>query len=312
MLSKVPKKTEEEVVQEELTKLSDEEIMVLPRTTLERYCKALRFETKARKVDLQNALKKQAFKYRQHERRKQRLKQAKTKREPFVMFPGQRVPKSYPGARGSKVAWNSSIAGDLRGAAMRGDVVKMRRLLKGLDPEDRAKIANAGGLPHSAPGDNALHYACWKGQLIAAEWLVRHCGADVNAKGRGGFTPLHYAVKGLALSTITWLLNRGARVDIVDHGGKTPLAVCLELIGTAEAAVKAEAEDAELRGEEQGDLEEFERQRNDLNIAKLQLIEWMKNHHDQLIQDQPEDHGFTEPKNSVDTSSTGNTLPPIQ
>jgi hypothetical protein len=92
----------------------------------------------------------------------------------FVAYPGQRVPEAHPGSRGCNVPINSTLAADLRGAAMAGDVLRMERLLNGLSRSDRAKIANAGGLQDYAAGDSALHLAVWKGQLAAVSFFV--CG----------------------------------------------------------------------------------------------------------------------------------------
>ena len=45
----------------------------------------------------------------------------------------------------------------------------------------------------TADGDSALHVACWQKQLAIAAILVAH-GADIDARGCYGRTPLHYAV----------------------------------------------------------------------------------------------------------------------
>jgi hypothetical protein len=143
---KQPKKTEEEVTKELLAELSDGEIMALPRTKLDEYCRAIRVDTKARKQDLQEELKKLARTLRQHARRNRRSPgDSERSKAPQVVFAGQRVPQPHPGSRGCNLPLHSTLAGDVRAAAMEGNVLRLELLLGRLNVEDRAKVANAGG-----------------------------------------------------------------------------------------------------------------------------------------------------------------------
>jgi len=133
---------------------------------------------------------------------------------------------------------------------MRGDVLQLRALLERFSRRDRAKIVNAGGEEDQAAGDNALHLACWKGHTAAARWLAKECGADLDAPGRAKLTPLHWAVKGFALSTMRWLLDEGADVRLRDDRDNTALDTCLHLLADMDSNDKDSTAAAELVGED--------------------------------------------------------------
>lgn len=243
------KKTEEQKLQEKMAILTKEDILAFPRQTLEKYCAILRIiNPKSRKQDLQEALMKQARTLRHHAQRKAKAKSSSKKRAIFVAYPGQRIPHPYPGSRGCNIAWNSTLAADVRSAAMQGQVERLRVLLNGLSVNDRAKIVNAGGGEEHAPGDNALHYACWKKQTQTVEWLLKHCNANLNQVGRGGMNSLHWAVKGGSVRLVSWLLELGANSEHRNDSGLTPLDMCTQLLTDAQEQDRLEAEDADLRG----------------------------------------------------------------
>lgn len=79
-------------------------------------------------------------------------------------------------------------------------------------------------------GDQALHLACVRGDLEDIKVLVS-AGADINATGENGFTPLHYAVEQEKTDVVKFLLQKNVRLDIVDEAGNTALklAALLEL-----------------------------------------------------------------------------------
>lgn len=268
------KKTEEELTLEILAKLTNEQIMELPRRTLNKYCKAMRFDTRARKQDLQDMIKKRARTLRQHENRKQKNVESKKRRGKFVMFKGQQKPESYPGARGSYVSENSNVAGKVRGLAMTGNIEEMKCILQKLRVEDRRKIVNAGGTSDFAAGDNALHYACWRGQRAVAEWLLKNCDADLNLQGRNGLSPLHHALKGKAEATILWLLESGASVFVKDDVGKTPLEMCLDMLDDIEEEYKIKLSQAELRGTQFEENHDEKRERELLESIKRLLAQF--------------------------------------
>jgi cytohesin len=59
-------------------------------------------------------------------------------------------------------------------------------------------------------------------QTVVMAILLDH-GADVNARGDRGFTPLHYAVAGNQTKSVELLLAHGADVNAADDGGWLPL-----------------------------------------------------------------------------------------
>ena len=64
--------------------------------------------------------------------------------------------------------------------------------------------------------------ACVKGSAHDAELIVS-AGADMNAQGEGGYTPLHYAVEQSHDEIVRWLLNKNAKRDITNDNGHTLL-----------------------------------------------------------------------------------------
>lgn len=68
-------------------------------------------------------------------------------------------------------------------------------------------------------GDTGLHIASQRGDLRAVELLV-HAGLDLNRQGDMGYTPLQYA---LTPEIVAFLFSKGARVDVVNEFGKSPM-----------------------------------------------------------------------------------------
>jgi uncharacterized protein len=89
---------------------------------------------------------------------------------------------------------------DAKAATKTGMTVLMHAVLRRTgqgDPTTEQRLAvmdllakaGADAAARDKFGDNALHYAVPTGSVELAKWLVAH-GADVNARGDGGFTPL--------------------------------------------------------------------------------------------------------------------------
>ena len=99
-------------------------------------------------------------------------------------------------------------------AAMRGDVQKLRELLRNGEDVNAAQ----------GDGMTALHWAGQRGFLEAAEVLI-HAGARVEAKTRlGAFTPLLLASRAGSADVVEALLNAGADPNVqTTNGGATPL-----------------------------------------------------------------------------------------
>lgn len=70
-------------------------------------------------------------------------------------------------------------------------------------------------------GDSLLHIAAMQGDVRTASLLLK-AGADPNASGDMGYTPLHYAYWKRNDGVIELLIGHGARTDIRNEFGKLP------------------------------------------------------------------------------------------
>ncbi|XP_015921159.1 acyl-CoA-binding domain-containing protein 6 [Parasteatoda tepidariorum] len=74
-------------------------------------------------------------------------------------------------------------------------------------------------------GLTLLHWACDRGHVEIANYLVSSCGIDVDCQDTDGQTPLHYASSCGHEEVINFLLKNGASVDIYDVDGLSPADV---------------------------------------------------------------------------------------
>ena len=86
-----------------------------------------------------------------------------------------------------------------------------------------------------------MHYAIWKGHKIIAQLLIAK-GADVNAKTKYGYTPLHTASDSGYKEIAELLITAGANVNANQLGGeknigKTPLDRAIDNDKTETAAL---------------------------------------------------------------------------
>lgn len=88
-------------------------------------------------------------------------------------------------------------------------------------------------------GDSPLHIVASWGDTEAIEILVL-AGADINAKGETGFTPLHYAAEQNRPAAILKLLQLGAKA-IENDDGETPLELAKNLKNTEAIDVLAKS-----------------------------------------------------------------------
>lgn len=81
---------------------------------------------------------------------------------------------------------------------------------------------------HWASGYTPLHYAAKGGHLEAVATLLDN-GADINKQSRQGLSAIHFASScpperyGDPVQVVKLLIAKGARLDVFDHKGYTPL-----------------------------------------------------------------------------------------
>jgi hypothetical protein len=105
----------------------------------------------------------------------------------------------------------SRIDKELFDAVIEGDIGTVRRL-----------IGQGASLGYSTrDGVTALHTACEDPEAGAIVGLLIDKGADVNAKDKGGDTPLHYAVAGENVVAVKRLLAAGAKPSVQNKRGRS-------------------------------------------------------------------------------------------
>ena len=103
-------------------------------------------------------------------------------------------------------------------ACAKGDAEALRRLLEqGASADDRQPVTLT----------SPLHILCSfslppKGDLIACFELLRAAGANLDARDRSGYTPLHHAAE-LSPSLTSALIEAGASLNVKGGGDYTPL-----------------------------------------------------------------------------------------
>ena len=103
---------------------------------------------------------------------------------------------------------------------------------------------DAGGSPARTDetGNTLLHVAVFNGLSRAETRHLLQQGFDPNATNRHGQTPLHLACTSEthAGRMLPELVNAGARADLLDTKGRSPLHVALDSFSTSEACVDIE------------------------------------------------------------------------
>ena len=110
----------------------------------------------------------------------------------------------------------SKMEYELATAVRRGDRQTLERIL-----HEHPALADEPNID----GDTLLHIACLEKQVGLLGLLIE-CGADVNKRGKGGRTPLHYAVqdgRAISLLLVSTLCHQyGADRNIRDDFGLVP------------------------------------------------------------------------------------------
>ena len=148
-------------------------------------------------------------------------------------------------------------------AARSGDVEALRLLLEhGADPLAVTKGGNtaltlaAGVVFHE--GGQGQGEGPPKADALEAVQLLMELGCDVNAKNENGQTALHGAVYRAANDVIRFLVANGARTDVEDARGRTPLELAEEGPNQGASRIRRDAAAAllrELEGQAQARLQ---------------------------------------------------------
>jgi ankyrin repeat protein len=124
-------------------------------------------------------------------------------------------------------------------AAKSGDARMMRVLLEGganphltqADLTTVAMIAASGGGQRVYPGSASVSTPATEEDSLASVKLAAEAGVDLDAFNVNGDTAMHRAAARGADSIVTYLAERGARLDSKDRRGRTPLDVALGVGG---------------------------------------------------------------------------------
>ena len=112
-------------------------------------------------------------------------------------------------------------------AARQADLEVMRLLVEnGADPKMNTPInitplMLVAGIAWASNQDRASEQQV----LDAAKYLVEELGADVNFVADTGETAMHAAAYRGANTVVQYLFDKGAKLDVVDKSGRTPLQV---------------------------------------------------------------------------------------
>jgi ankyrin repeat protein len=124
-------------------------------------------------------------------------------------------------------------------AAKSGDATLMKLLLEGganphltlADLTTVAMIAASGGGQRVYPGSASVSTPATEEDSLASIKLVAEAGVDLDAFNMNGDTAIHRAAARGADSIVTFLAEQGARLDLRDRRGRTPLDAALGVGG---------------------------------------------------------------------------------
>ena len=109
-------------------------------------------------------------------------------------------------------------------AAMAGDAAVMQALLDaGADPALTTVVGSTALMAAAGAGRNLGENSLKQAPLLEAAKLAVKAGADVNTADEMGNTALHYAAYLRVDSVVQFLVEKGARMDVRNKFGETPL-----------------------------------------------------------------------------------------
>jgi len=158
---------------------------------------------------------------------------------PFEMMTALLAHGANPNARLKEATPGRSLSDDpdgtLRGgttpflrAAKTGDVAAMRLLLKaGADPKLGTQFGTTPLMAAAGVGSDYGGIFPPEARSLEAVKLCLELGADVNAVNMNGLTALHGAAARGADQIAQILVEKGARLDVKDKKGRTPLDIAL-------------------------------------------------------------------------------------
>lgn len=125
---------------------------------------------------------------------------------------------------------NRASPSQIRRAASRSPLAVFRETLQGWTGTELDEEAT------THDGKNALHMAAWFGPLENLEYLLSSsCGCNINAISKGqynyGKTPIFYAATRSRLDVVTFLLDCGAFVKIVNNKGQSVRSIAASHFG---------------------------------------------------------------------------------
>jgi uncharacterized protein len=121
-------------------------------------------------------------------------------------------------------------------AAKSNDLALMRMLFDaGADPtltlKDRTTVAMIAAAGGAVVGAYAVGIPVTEASSLEAIKLCMDHGVDINAFNTNGQTAVHSAVARGATSVVQFLADNGAKLDMKDKQGRTPLDVALGVVG---------------------------------------------------------------------------------
>jgi ankyrin repeat protein len=152
--------------------------------------------------------------------------------------PNALMTKAPPPLRGDFVDYNRYVGATpfwLAAAARVPNVEILRALVSsGADPHLTVRDGTTPLMAAVGMVQNDARLAAEASALEVVKVLVE-IGADVNALGRTGQTALHGAARSGWNSVVQFLVDHGARLDIKDRQGRTPLAIAEDPIRPLES-----------------------------------------------------------------------------